>query len=544
MSVASKGAADPGALPSWMREILKSFYDTLVTERELRDVVNVERWMQDVRVEYEEWRKWWQKSRPTAEEETQEEREHGLAVIGLESLAERLMLAEGKDIRSRVSQDRAASLVRDVDGLKDVDAEDLEVYRRCEIDLDRTHRCWPRRRGSRATRSSGDGVEPATRSRSEFRKPDTVPRYFKPNSNSHSDGTTPTGVGRNDQEVRTDELDTHFDGAWRKLEKPIDPNFDAQEGHDEQGSSRGYAAPARAGRARDAWLSRVREAGVLCRHPARSRLVGKSGSATWGCTVPARRLASRTVGPSSFSTNTAGPPIRTSATRLLERYYPMVRHVSASLLRRFPRCVDIEELSSAGIHGLYRALEAYDPERGGTFKTYCTSRIKGAILDELRSQDWVPRAVRVRAQRLDRAREELIGEFGREPTNYELAEFLGMTLPEVQEENRIAVTHSMKNFTDGEIDREDGDSTEPFSTIAQDDESKPSRRMEREELFTKMLDGLSEKERLILRLYYREELKMREIGERLQITESRVCQIHSNMMERLRKRLHHRIDEL
>ncbi|MCB9882390.1 MAG: FliA/WhiG family RNA polymerase sigma factor [Planctomycetes bacterium] len=231
--------------------------------------------------------------------------------------------------------------------------------------------------------------------------------------------------------------------------------------------------------------------------------------------------------------------------QLLECFYPMVRHVSASLLRRFPRCVDIEELVSAGTHGLYRALEAYDPERGGTFKTYCTTRIKGAILDELRSQDWVPRAVRMRAQRFERAREQLSGEFGREPTSYELANHLGLTIEEFQEENIDAVTRTMKNFTDGEVDSEDSETSEPFRSLTRVDEDMlPSRRLEREETFTKLLEGLSEKERLILSLYYHEGLKMREIGARLTITESRVCQIHSNVMERLRQKLQHRRDEL
>jgi RNA polymerase sigma factor for flagellar operon FliA len=239
---------------------------------------------------------------------------------------------------------------------------------------------------------------------------------------------------------------------------------------------------------------------------------------------------------------TGDPNLRNA---LLECYYPMVRHVSSSLLRRFPRCVDLEELSSAGIHGLYRALEAYDPERGGTFKTYCASRIKGAILDELRSQDWVPRAVRVKAQRFDRAREELIGAFGREPTNPELAEHLGLALSDFQVESREAVTYSMKNFTDGEVEAEEGDGSEPFSEMAHEDaDLRPGRRLEVEDGFQKVLEGLTDKERLILLLYYKEELKMREIGERLNITESRVCQIHSNLMERLRKRLKHKVDEI
>jgi RNA polymerase sigma factor for flagellar operon FliA len=239
---------------------------------------------------------------------------------------------------------------------------------------------------------------------------------------------------------------------------------------------------------------------------------------------------------------TGDPNLRNA---LLECYYPMVRHVSSSLLRRFPRCVDLEELSSAGIHGLYRALEAYDPERGGTFKTYCASRIKGAILDELRSQDWVPRAVRVKAQRFERAREELIGAFGREPTNPELAEHLGLALSDFQVESREAVTYSMKNFTDGEVEAEEGDGSEPFSEMAHEDaDLRPGRWLEVEDGFQKVLEGLTDKERLILLLYYKEELKMREIGERLNITESRVCQIHSNLMERLRKRLKHRVDEI
>ncbi len=221
--------------------------------------------------------------------------------------------------------------------------------------------------------------------------------------------------------------------------------------------------------------------------------------------------------------------------RLIEKYYPMVRYISERLLQTLPKSIELDDLCSAGLFGLMDAIDGFDLSRGIKFKTYCTTRIRGAILDELRSQDWVPRLVRVKASRLDRAWQELQSRFGREPTTVELARRLGLDLQQIQSELREASPRAIFSLSDAWDDEED----HPMEKLdVLEDRRSPDTLalLQRRDVMDHLLRSLTEKEQYILRLYYEQNLTMREIGELLSLTESRVCQIHSNVMERLRRR--------
>jgi RNA polymerase sigma factor for flagellar operon FliA len=222
---------------------------------------------------------------------------------------------------------------------------------------------------------------------------------------------------------------------------------------------------------------------------------------------------------------------------LIEHHMPLVRSIAERVLQTLPKSIDVDDLSSAGTFGLMDAINGFDLSRGIKFKTYCTTRIRGSILDELRSQDWVPRLVRLKAHRLDRAIRQLEGELGRAPNQHEIANALGITLDELHahesEANAKAIFSLSERWDDSDEEKElekveilaDRKSVDPIDTIQQSDAL---------EMIT---SSLTKKERLIILMYYYEGLTMREIGEILELTESRVCQIHSNVMVRLKTQL-------
>ena len=229
---------------------------------------------------------------------------------------------------------------------------------------------------------------------------------------------------------------------------------------------------------------------------------------------------------------------------LIEHYLPIVRYVAERLLSKLPQNVDVDDLSSAGIFGLMDAVDKFEPERNIKFETYCTNRIRGAILDELRNLDWVPRLVRAQAHRLERGANHLETTLGRTPTEPELARELGVSVPglaEIRRETSTAAAVSMhKRWTD--MDDQTGLQTVEIVEDRRDID--PSRDIQKKELVDLITKGLSRKERLILLLYYYEELTMKEIGAALDLSESRVCQIHAKIVARLKDELSRRKTEL
>jgi RNA polymerase sigma factor for flagellar operon FliA len=230
--------------------------------------------------------------------------------------------------------------------------------------------------------------------------------------------------------------------------------------------------------------------------------------------------------------------------RLVEHYLPIVKYTAERLYAKLPEEVDLNDLISTGIFGLMDAIGAFDPRRGVKFETYCAPRVRGAMLDELRSMDWVPRLVRSRGHKLNEAMHNLEARLGRRPDDGELAKKLRMSMKDFRKLQRDAhavglVSLSRKWFeTDSRKDVREIDVLEDKRS---DDPVRAAQRRDIKELVTR---GLSRAERLIVILYYFEEMTMKEIGETLDLSESRVSQMHSAILARLRHQLDKRQKEL
>lgn len=217
---------------------------------------------------------------------------------------------------------------------------------------------------------------------------------------------------------------------------------------------------------------------------------------------------------------------------LIERHYPLVRYIAERLLQTLPKSIELDDLISAGLFGLMDAIRGFDADRGIKFKTYCSTRIRGAILDQLRSQDWVPRLVRLKASRIDRALQGLTAEYGREPTHAELARTLEMGHSDLSRE--IAEANPRSMFSLSEKWEDDDGSVEKVEILEDKTSKDPVSELNRRDLMGFITRALTHKERFIIEQYYQYGHTMREIGEMLALTESRVCQIHSNVMSRLK----------
>ncbi|HEX8322534.1 MAG TPA: FliA/WhiG family RNA polymerase sigma factor [Tepidisphaeraceae bacterium] len=229
---------------------------------------------------------------------------------------------------------------------------------------------------------------------------------------------------------------------------------------------------------------------------------------------------------------------------LMEHFLHLVRYNAERIHQKLPDEVELDDLMSSGIFGLMDAIEAYDLERGVKFETYCAPRIRGAILDELRSMDWVPRLVRSRAQKMGKTTKELQVELGREPTSQEIAGKLAISMDELKKIEKDSkavgvVSLSRKYFeTDSNKDVREIDILEDKRGVD------PIREIQRKDLKDLMTKGLSRAERLIIILYYFEEMTMKEIGATLDLSESRVSQMHSSIIARLRAQMADRKKEL
>ncbi|MHC5064185.1 MAG: FliA/WhiG family RNA polymerase sigma factor [Planctomycetota bacterium] len=222
---------------------------------------------------------------------------------------------------------------------------------------------------------------------------------------------------------------------------------------------------------------------------------------------------------------------------LIELHIPLVRVIAERLLQTLPKSIELDDLTSAGTFGLMDAIDGFDLSRGIKFKTYCTTRIRGSILDELRSQDWVPRLVRLKAHRLEKSLRALEGKLGRDPNAFEMAEAMEMSLAElnetVEESNAKAIFSLSEKWDDGDDDKE----MEKVEILADKKGADPVQTIHQKDVLELITRNLTKKERLIIIMYYYEGLTMREIGEIMELTESRVCQIHSNVMGRLKAQL-------
>jgi len=227
--------------------------------------------------------------------------------------------------------------------------------------------------------------------------------------------------------------------------------------------------------------------------------------------------------------------------RLILHYSPLVKFVAGRVASGLPQSIEQSDLMSYGIFGLIDAIEKFQPERGFKFETYAISRIKGAIIDELRSIDWVPRSLRAKARSLERAYSHLENELKRTPEDSEVAKELGCTEDEL---NTMMTQISFVGLValDEMIDvgGDGGGSTTIKDTLSADLTHDPVANFEVDEMKQMLADSINrmpDRERLVLTLYYYEGLTLAEIGEVLAVTESRVCQIHTKAILQLRGRL-------
>ncbi len=227
-------------------------------------------------------------------------------------------------------------------------------------------------------------------------------------------------------------------------------------------------------------------------------------------------------------------PSEDTRNRLVEEYHAFAREIVRRFSGRLPRSVDRGDLETAGSVGLISAVTGYDPERGVRFESYCELRVKGALLDELRTQDWLPRPWRQRMELRKRTTEALRGEYGRNPEDHEVALAMGLEEGEFQRLFGMGVpmppTGSMA-MDDG------GDEMIPVLEAVPDNHCEvPGDKLSREDLLALVAQKLTDQEYRIVYLKYWEDLTMREIGELTGLSESRVCKIHTRLIHRLRDR--------
>jgi len=226
--------------------------------------------------------------------------------------------------------------------------------------------------------------------------------------------------------------------------------------------------------------------------------------------------------------------------QIVKEYSPMIKYVANRIALRLPPHIEVDDLISVGAIGLMDAIEKYDPSRGAKFKTYAEFRVRGSILDELRSLDWVPRSVRQKASNLDAVSSKLQSKLGRLPEDEEIAKEMGVTLEEFFKTLNETRNMPLLSLEDLGIARDSGDKQSLLDTLEGRGDVDPQTQMrltELKNLIAAAIDSLPEKERLMVSLYYYEELTMKEIGEVLGITESRISQIHSKAVYRLRTKL-------
>lgn len=239
-------------------------------------------------------------------------------------------------------------------------------------------------------------------------------------------------------------------------------------------------------------------------------------------------------------------PVNSTRDRLIVEYAPLIKYIAQKIAARLPANIELDDLMSSGVIGLMDAIEKYDASRDNKFKTYAEFRIRGAILDELRAQDWVPRSVREKAKQLERCYSKIEQQKGRQATDEEVCEHLGINQEEYHDMLNQVRSVSLLSYDDlssfSKADKrvlhgfsDNGTkSATPFSEVT----VATVKRM-----IADAIQDLPEKQRLVLSLYYYEDLNLKEIGRVLDVTESRVSQLHTQAILRLKGKLKHHWDE-
>jgi RNA polymerase sigma factor for flagellar operon FliA len=234
---------------------------------------------------------------------------------------------------------------------------------------------------------------------------------------------------------------------------------------------------------------------------------------------------------------TADPAIRE---RLVKQYAPLVKYVAGKVAAGMPATVEFDDLVGYGVFGLFDAIEKFDPDKYVKFKTYAVTRIRGAIFDELRSIDWVPRSVRQRTREIEDAVRKIEAAQGRAASDEEIAQFLGLTTKELERSMVKISSTSILSLNDVWYSGEDSDKISIGDSIESPLSMNPDIVVEKDEIrrvVVQAIKDLPEKEQKVLILYYYEDLTLKEIGKVLSVTESRVSQLHTRAIIRLRAKL-------
>lgn len=225
--------------------------------------------------------------------------------------------------------------------------------------------------------------------------------------------------------------------------------------------------------------------------------------------------------------------------RLLLNYLPLVRQIAGGIIGKLPSSVSVDEMIDAGVIGLLESIDRFDKKAEVKFETYAFTRVRGAMMDELRKMDWAPRSLRDKSKRVEEAKKRLVEKNGIQPSNSELAEELDIPLQKYyQLSKEISAINPIS--LDREMTSGEGETTNMYDIIPDKDVISPVEDMEDKELKAQMvseIEKLPKKEKLVVALYYYEELTLREIGEILNLSESRVSQIHSKVVKDLKNRL-------
>ena len=225
--------------------------------------------------------------------------------------------------------------------------------------------------------------------------------------------------------------------------------------------------------------------------------------------------------------------------KLLFQYLPLVNHIANEIIGRLPESVSIDELIDAGVIGLLESIDRYDTKASVKFETYAFTRVRGAMMDELRKMDWASRNLREKTKRLDEAHGVLTAKLGRQPSQEEIAEHLEITLEKFHQLRKETIAVNPISF-DREIFFDSGESMNLYDVVEERDAITPMKSLEDKELKSMLveeIENLSKNEKLVIVLRYYEERKFREIGEVLNLSESRVFQIHSKAVKILKTAL-------
>lgn len=221
---------------------------------------------------------------------------------------------------------------------------------------------------------------------------------------------------------------------------------------------------------------------------------------------------------------------------LVEAYQGLVKQIVRRFGARLPRSVDRGDLVTAGNVGLISAIHGFDPERGVRFESYCELRVKGSLLDELRSQDWLPRPWRHKIEQQKRTLERLRRELAREPGDAEIASAMGLGLDVYQQTFGTGLPGTPSGSMPADEASDDGGMVSALDVVPDRDTEMPGEALSRDELIKLVGHKMTDQERRIVYLKYWEELPMREIGEMTGLSESRVCKIHTRLIERMQDR--------